>query len=320
MDPRMARSWTPGWPPSWLQHGLSWLFSTPTCSLMLSRRVVIHVGPEFGQAHPPRRPDLAGDARLSGHVPPAVALRPVAGRAPGRARRSCAAPRRLSSTKTSAPAGSGGGGFHRRSEECFTGAPSWRRRRGGGRPAPLTPSRSESDFRQIRVGLTNRARVGLSIVRRPFPRSGSGAGDSRIPMWRSGRAPPSRPEEGRCRDTSGASAEGVAGAARGQLQGCQDTGWRWLRQPRPPLEAGDVSWQEPAILVRRRSDKVRLTGSQNSTPGPSSSAHASPSRAARTRAVIHHACAQPRGHSTPGVWRIGDAAAVQLGATGCKAW
>jgi hypothetical protein len=57
-------------------------------------------------------------------VPPAVALRPVAGRAPGSARRSGAAPRCLSSTKTSAPAGSGGGQFRRRSEEGLPALPA----------------------------------------------------------------------------------------------------------------------------------------------------------------------------------------------------
>ena len=120
----------------------------------------------------------------------------------------------------------------------------WRRHRGGGRPAPLPPSRSESDFRQIRVGSRTRAEsASLSFVD-PFRELGRVLVDSRIPMWRSGWAPPSRPEEGRCRDTSGAkrggccggSAGAVAGQLRGQLpgvlRGCQDSGWRWLRRPR----------------------------------------------------------------------------------------
>jgi hypothetical protein len=62
---------------------------------------------------------------------------------------------------------------------------------------------------------------------------------------------------GQRRGSCGGSAGAVAGAAPGQLRG--PGFWVALAEPAEvaPLETGDVTWQEPAILVRRRAAGFR---------------------------------------------------------------
>ena len=123
---------------------------------------------------------------------------------------------------------------------------------------PVDPSRisgkSKSDSR------TGPESASLSFVD-PFRGVGRVPGDRRIPVVGVGGGPPSRSRKSRCGDTSEGSAGTVAGAAPGLLRGQLRGPGFWVALAEPaevaPLETGDVTWQEPAILVRRRAAGFR---------------------------------------------------------------
>ena len=81
MAPWMAGGWTPGWPDHGPPDGPIMAPTWPFMAFSPPRRA--HVVPaschprrtEFSQAHTPRRPYLAGDARLGGHVPRSASTR-----------------------------------------------------------------------------------------------------------------------------------------------------------------------------------------------------------------------------------------------------